>query len=206
MNPLFDIVTLSDKNKISYRQAPVLKKYYLRHGNKLIKRKYPLNDSLGDPVSVILGGVQVIGSILPNLMGAEKATAADFEKLFPGSGFWTVKFRNYLQSAIKYKKDIPRDLLMYTVQFVADNNNSICPGTYTFQQQPGTNPGGGGASGWNPCIEKFYSILRREAATGGVSPIGNVAPGLSGINWTEMLPYAIGGIVLIVLLQSKKRK
>lgn len=202
MQNLFDIITLSDRTRIDTKQAPILKTHYLRHGNKLVKRKYALGDSLNDPVSVILGGTAVISQLLPNLFGAERATAADFEKLFPGSGFWTVKFRNYLQSAIKYKKDISRDILMYTTQFVIDNNNSICPGTYTFQQQPGSNPGGS----WNPCIEKFYTILRQEAATGGAAPIGSIAPGLSGINWSEILPYAIGGIGLIILLQGRKKR
>lgn len=206
MQQLFDIITLSDRSRINSKQAPVLKTHYLRHGNKLVKRKYNLGDSLGDPVSVILGGATVISQILPNLFGAEKATAADFQKLFPSNGYWTSKFRVYLQSVIKYKKDIPRDLEMYTLQFVIDNNAGVCPQTYTFQNPPGNNPGGGGASGWLPCLEKFYQILRQEAATGGASPIGPIAPGLAGINWSEILPYAIGGVALIVLLQGRKKR
>jgi hypothetical protein len=176
---LFDIVTLSDKN---------------------------ISTRLADPVGIIVGGTTVISQLFPNLLGTERASEQDFRTLFPSNGYWTSQFRTYLQNRIKYKKDIGRDLQTYTLQFVIDNNSAICPGTYTFQNPPGNNPGGGGASGWLPCVESFYRILQQESRTGGASPVGTIAPGLSGINWTEIVPYALGGIALFVLLQGRKKK
>ena len=184
MQKLFDIITLKDRQT------------FKSNSNTM---------RLGDPVAIILGGTQVIGQLLPNIFGSQRATPDDFLKLFPGNGFWTVKFRNYLQGAIKYTKDIPRDLLMYTTQFVIDNNNGICPQTYTFQNPPGTNPGGDAGGGWNPCLTKFYAILKQEQMTGGSQPVGTF-PSMTGINWSELIPYAVGGVALLLILSNRKKR
>lgn len=182
MTNLFDIVTLSEK--LTTRKAPVLKKYYLKHGYELKKRKFPLNDSLADPVSIILGSTTVISQIFPNILPAEKTTEADLLKLFPGNGQLTARFRNYLLSKIKYKKDLSRDLYYYTEMFIKENINEF-----------------GGI--WNQqALDNFYAILRKEAAGGG----SQIYPNIYGTNWQEYIPYLAAGGLLLFLLAGKRKK
>lgn len=154
MNRMFDIITLSDYTRLS------------------------------DPVSIILGATTVISQIFPNILPAERTTEADLLKLFPGSGQMTARFRNYLLSKIKYKKDISRDLYYYTEMFVKEFISEF-----------------GGV--WNQqALDNFYGILRREAAGGG----SQIYPNVYGTNWQEYIPYIIAGGALLLLLGNRKRK
>ena len=182
-NPgLFDIVTLSDRARA--RNFPKLQTHYLRHGSAMIKRKR----RLGDPVAIIMAGAQIFGQLFPNLFGnSAPATMDDFIQMFPGSGLWTTKFREYLQANIKYKKDIQRDLYLYTERFVKANHQQLYPET--------------AIENWGVGQQKFYNILRQEAAGGG----SQVYPG-EGLNWQAYLPYILIGGVALIALSNKKKK
>lgn len=150
----------------------------------LSDRNYP---RLADPVTIITGGIALFTSLFPNFFGSERATMADFNKLFPSNGYWTVKFKNFLLSKLKYQKDITRDLLMYTVEFVQINSREICNSSYS-----------------SDCLNQFYNILRKEESTGGSSPVGNVFG--SGINYETLMYIGLGVLAVALLTKSKKKK
>jgi len=159
----FKIQTLSDRNYINNHS-------YTR---------------LADPVTVIMGIGTILPSLFPNLIGSELNSYAVLDKLFPGSGFWTTKYKNYLLTKIKYVKDIQRDLHQYTGEFIEQNLNSICPGCQ-------------GTAAW----QAFYKLLQQEGLTGGQSPVGNVF----GAGFDPSMLLLIGGGVLLLFALTKKKK
>lgn len=167
------------------------------------------NNRLNDPVAIITGGAAVLSQIFPNIFGGsrKRLTDADWFQLIPGSGYWSTKFRNYLKGIIKYDTDFTSTIQHFTTVFVADNNAQVCPETYTFQNPPGTHPGGtGGSTGWEPCTAKFLQLLKLEQSTGGNLPIGQTPGGFGGtVDWSAILPLAIGGIILVAAMKSKRK-
>lgn len=139
---------------------------------------------LADPVTVITGIATVLPSLFPNLFGTEKLTMEHLNRLFPGNGFYTTQYKNYLLQKIKYLKDVERDLHMYTGQFI-ESKPEICAG--------GTG---------QTCWQNFYTILQKEAQTGGTQPVGNVFG--AGINYETLLLVG-GGVLLLLALTKKKR-
>lgn len=181
---LFDIVTLSGNNRNLKEVANV------------------------DPITILTGGVAVLSQIFPSIFGGnrKRLTEADWLQLIPGAGYWSTKLRNYLKTRIQYDVDFANNTQPFTLQFVSENHNSICPRTYTFQNPPGVNPGGGGSAGWLPCYEMLLSKLRQEQETGGNSPIGITPGGYGGtIDYSTLMPLAIGAIALVFLMKSKKK-
>lgn len=164
--------------------------------------------SLKDPLTILTGGVAVLTQIFPNIFGGGRKllTEDNWLQLIPGAGYWTNELRNYLKSRIKYDIDFAPNIKNFTLQFVSENHNQICPGTYTFQTIPGENPGGGGAAGWLPCYERLLQILQEEKQTGGNKPIG-ITPGGYGLtaDYSTLVPLAIGAVALVFLMKSKKR-
>jgi hypothetical protein len=163
---------------------------------------------LKDPITILTAGVAVLGQIFPNIFGGGRKRLTDemWLELLPGAGYWTNELRSYLKTRIHYDVDFAKNVKPFTMQFVADNNAAICPGTYTFQNPPGTNPGGGGAAGWLPCYERLLQLLQQEKYTGGTSPIG-ITPGGYGLtaDYSTILPLAIGAVALVFLMKSKKK-
>lgn len=182
---LFEIQTLS-AHQVPKRYDP--NKYYLPHGYEIRKRRRGLADygRLGfDPISIIASIGTILPGLFPNLW-AERSTMDHFNKLFPSNGYWTSSYKNWLLSRIKWAKDIQRDILMYTKDFVRDNRNSICPSCTNEQ-----------------ALTEFYKILSKEMATGGQSPVGNIYG--AGFN-LETLAIVGGGVLLLVLLTKKKSR
>lgn len=139
---------------------------------------------LSDPVTVITGIATVLPSLFPNMFGSETLNMGHLDKLFPGNGFWTVKYKNWLLQRIKYLKDVQRDLHMYTGQFIEANQAQICPG------KSGTD-----------CWQAFYKLLQKESLTGGYQPVGNIFGG--GIDFSTIALIG-GGILLLTVLAKKK--
>lgn len=165
--------------------------------------------SLKDPVTILTGGVALLSQLFPNIFGGarKRLTENDWTLLIPGAGYWSTRLRNYLKARIQYDTDFTANVQPYTLQFVSENHQQICPRTYTFQNPPGSNPGGGGSQGWLPCYEKLLSILQTESNTGGNSPIGITPGGFGGsLDYSTLMPLAIGAIALVVLMKSKKKK
>jgi hypothetical protein len=177
-NRLFDIVTLSSRGR------------------------------LGDPVTILTGGLAVLSQIFPNIFGGgrKRLTDSDWLQMLPGAGYWTQKLRNYLKARIHYDVDYTTNVEPFTLQFVSENHNQICPRTYTFQTPPGSNPGGNGTASWLPCYQQLLSKLQQETYTGGTSPVG-VTPGGYGLtaDYSTLMPLAIGAIALVFLMKSKKK-
>lgn len=162
-----------------------------------------------DPVTILTGGVAILSQLFPNIFGGgrKRLTDADWIQLIPGAGYWSTKLRNYLKARIHYDVDFPVNVQNMTLQFVSENHNQICPRTYTFQNPPGPNPGGGGSQGWLPCYQKLLTILQTENNTGGQSPIGITPGGFGGtLDYSTLMPLAIGAIALVILMKSKKKK
>lgn len=149
-----------------------------------------LSDRLSDPITVITSIATVLPSLFPNLVGSERLTMDHLNQLFPGNGFYTVKYKNYLLSKIKYLKDVQRDLHHYTGEFIEQNKSAFCP-NYV--------PGGDGTVCW----QGFYKILQKESLTGGMQPVGNVFG--SGFDLTTLLLIG-GGAVLLLALTKRKGK
>lgn len=146
---------------------------------------------LSDPVSIITGGVALLTQLFPNIFGGgrKELTEADWNTLIPGSGYWTVKLRNYLKSRIKYDVDFTNNVQPFTIQFVADNKQGICPTFNTDNHN------------WTACYQKFLQMLKEEQQTGGQSPVGQT-PGISaGIDWNTILPIALIGVVAVAVFK-----
>jgi hypothetical protein len=157
MNRLFEIQTLSDRN---YRR-------------------------LADPITVIAGIATILPTLFPNLTGSERLSMAHLNQLFPGNGFYTMQYKNWLLQRIKYLKDVERDLHMYTGQFIENNQGVFCTG------------------GTGTCWQGFYKVLKQEAVTGGQSPVGNIYG--AGFDF-QTLAIVGGGVLLLMLLTKKKTR
>lgn len=191
--------------ELSIKKNPVLKKYYLKHGYELAKRKYALSepfriatlqDRLSDPTTILTAGVSLLSSLFPNIFGGNRKelTESDWVTMLPGSGYWTVKLRNYLKSRIKYDVDYANNVQPFTIQFVADNKANICP-TYDTSNH-----------NWQACYRKFLQMLQTEAQTAGTEPIGQT-PGLNtGFNLESILPYALIGAFAYILVKKNRGK
>jgi hypothetical protein len=180
----------------------------------MLKRKFDIltlssRGRLQDPVTILTGGLAVVSQLFPNIFGGarKRLTENDWLQMLPGAGYWTQKLRNYLKGRILYDVDYAPNIESYSLQFVSENHNQICPRTYTFQTPPGTNPGGGGAAGWLPCYQQLLSLLQQETYSGGTSPVG-ITPGGYGLtaDYSTLMPLAIGAIALVFLMKSKKKK
>ncbi|MBK9285052.1 MAG: hypothetical protein IPM51_12165 [Sphingobacteriaceae bacterium] len=159
-------------------------------------------NNLADPVSIITGGVAVLSQIFPNIFGGgrRRLNSQDWIQLIPGSGFWSTKLRQYLEARIHYDADLG-NIQPFTAAFVWDNRRQICPAVQD--------------SCWEynkpesciECMRAFYAILNEESRTGGMSPVGQTPGGFGQtINWSAVLPIAIGGVVLVMAMKTKKRK
>lgn len=164
---------------------------------------------LGDPVTILTGGVAVLTQLFPNIFGGarKRLSDSDWLTLIPGAGYWSTKLRNYLKTRIHYDTDFTANVQPFTLQFVSENHALICPRTYTFQNPPGSNPGGGGSQGWLPCYQKLLSLLQQETATGGNAPIGITPGGFGGsLDYSTLVPLAIGAAILVILMKTPKKK
>ena len=144
-------------------------------------------NNLSDPIAIITGGVAILQSIFPNLFGGgrRELTSADWLMMFPGNGFWTVKLRNYLATRIHYDADL-ENIQPFTGVFVSENRAALQGSNQTERMQ------------------YFLSVIAQEKVSGGALPVGQI-PGLPGtFNYQAMLPFLIGGIVLIMVLKKKK--
>lgn len=143
--------------------------------------------NLGDPVSIIVGGVAVIQGLFPNIFGGgrRELTSADWTQMFPGAGAWTVRLRNYLARTIHYDSDLG-NIEEFTRNFVYENMGSLAGANFTEK------------------YSNFLAIIQQEKFSGGTSPIGNIPGYVAGINYQQLIPYALGGLVLVFLLKRKK--
>jgi hypothetical protein len=163
---------------------------------------------LNDPITILTGGVAVLSQLFPNIFGGarKRLTESDWLQLIPGAGYWSTKLRNYLKTRIQYDTDFTANIQPFTLDFVSQNHSLICPRTYTFQNPPGNNPGGGGSQGWLPCYQSLLVLLQKENQTGGQSPVGITPGGYGGtIDYSTILPLAVGAFALVLLMKSKKR-
>lgn len=167
MKRLFEIQTLSE------RCTPTLKNYV----------------RLRDPVSIILGGLPAILQLFPNWFPQRKLLDnTDWIKIFPGSGYWTVKLRDYLASKIQYDTDL-KNITEFTRYFVYDNR-------FTFK--PSYQPGD-----FESIFKIFSDKLTQEAS--GISTSGNY-PIISGTTSMTTLLLIGGGVLAIALIAKKKRR
>lgn len=171
MNRLFEIQTLSDRN-------------YKR---------------LGDPMAIITGGLAVISQLFPNLFGAPAIpiTEADWVKMFPGNGYWTSLYRNYIRSKIPNTRDLWR-LERFTGYFVWDNRGTIAPevpeSCYPYDE-PHRCPA---------AMSKFFNLLKKESQSSGNYPVGQFPGGIGTLDASSLLLIA-GGVVLLMLLMKNKK-
>lgn len=178
MNRLFEIQTLSDRN-------------------------YGLRDyaRLADPVAIITGGIALISQLFPNLFGqpAIPMTEADWIKMFPGNGYWTTLYRNYVKSKIPNTRDLWR-LERFTGYFVWDNRMNIAPevpnSCYPFDE-PHKCPA---------AMSKFFNLLKQEQLTGGSSPVGQFPGGIGTLDMNTLLLIGGGVLLLSILLKKKSSK
>jgi hypothetical protein len=150
------------------------------------------HSSLKDPVTILTSGVAILSQLFPNIFGGsrKRLTESDWLTLLPGAGYWTTSLRNYLKARIHYDTDYTNNILQYSKNFVYENASQICKGAYT-----------------ESCYSSFLNLLKTETQTGGNSPVG-ITPGGYGqtIDYSTLMPLAIGAIALVLLLKSKKKK
>lgn len=159
--------------------------------------------SLNDPVTVITAGVSVLSQLFPNIFGGsrKKLSESDWLALMPGAGYWTTQLRNYLKARINYDVDFTTNVQPFTNNFIYDNRKQICPNIpdscWTYNQ----------TGSCTQCVQTFYNILSKEKSTGGNSPVG-ITPGGYGmtLDYSTLIPIAIGGVILVMLMKNKKGK
>jgi len=176
---LFDIATLSD-------------------------RPSNLGQGEGDlGIGGLLGTAIGIFNSIWNLFGRTKLTDAHLREMFPGNGYWIVKYRQNINSRIEYLDDNFEGILRnVTSDFIRDNRREICPEcddstfnrvTYVWQGVKGME---------SPCCnEAFSRLLRGLDPKEGIRSAGGLLPFQGG--GSEYVPYIIGGIILIMILKKK---
>lgn len=156
---------------------------------------------LGDPVSVITAGVTLLSQLFPNIFGGgrKRLTDADWLELIPGSGYWTTALRNHLKSAIHYNNNVD-NIQPFTRYFVDEHRSEIYPGLPPY-------PGQINETQYQAAFSKFMKILDQEKYSGGTSPVGNTPGGVGGtIDYSTLIPIAIGAVALVLIMKSKKKK
>jgi len=159
------------------------------------------NNRLNDPVSVITAGVTLLSSLFPNIFGGgrKRLTDADWLELIPGSGYWTTALRNKLKSAINYNNNLD-NIQPFTRYFVDEHRSEIIPTLPPYPAQINETQ-------YQAAFTKFMKILEQERNTGGTSPIGQTPGGIGGtLDYSTIVPLAIGAFALIMVMKSKKRK
>lgn len=163
-----------------------------------------LSDSNSPDISgVITGGIGILTNLFPNIFGGNRKllTDSDWLQLMPGAGYWTTQLRNRLKSTIKYDTDFQTNVQAFTNNFIYENRKQICPkipdSCWAYNQ----------TGSCTECVQTFYAILNKEKSTGGTSPIG-ITPGGYGLtsDWSTLIPLAIGGIVLVAAMKTKKKR
>ena len=149
---------------------------------------------LADPVSVITAGIGILSSIFPNIFGGnrKRLTEEMWLQLIPGSGYYTTGLRNYLKSRIHYDVDFTTNALPFSQAYAYGLRDSgeLCANCNNTQ-----------------AYQNFLTVLNKEKQTGGNQPIGQTPGGLgSTMDLSTLVPLAIGGVVLVMLMKSKKKK
>lgn len=160
------------------------------------------NITLNDPVTVITGAAGVLLQLFPNIFGGnrKRLTDSDWLQLLPGNGTLTTALRNYLKTRIHYDVDVYKmagdktSIQLYTEIFADENEDLWCPTKGCWK---------GSVS-----MPIFYSILQKEALTGGTQPYGSVPGFISGFNDVNLQTILLigGGLLLLFALNKKKRK
>lgn len=156
--------------------------------------RYQIKSRLGDPISIITAGASVLNSLFPNIFGGNRKelTNSMWLELIPGSGYYTTALRNYLKTRIKYDVDFVTNALPFSQQFAFNLRDSgeLCPNCDNTQ-----------------AYQNFLNVLNKEKQTGGNLPIGQTPGGFgSTLDLSTLVPLAIGGVVLVMLMKNKKRK
>lgn len=141
-----------------------------------------------DPFTIITGSLAVLTGLFPGIFGGsrKRLTDRDWMTLFPGNGMWTVRLRNYLKNTIHYDTDWS-NVEPFTRNFVYENMGAI----------PGAN--------FTAKFKNFLEIIAEEKYTGGGS--GGHIPGIPGtLDWSTLIPLALGAGLLIVIMKKKKKK
>lgn len=155
----FEIVTLSDRNR-----------------------------SLGDPVTIITGGIALIQSLFPNIFGSgrHRLTDQDWNQLITGNGYWTSALRSYLKQKIHYDADL-KNIELFSKYFAYENKIALGLVNYSGAE----------------FMQKFYEIINKEKMginTGGTVP--GFITSATGIDTTTLL--LIGGAVVLLFALNKK--
>jgi len=156
--------------------------------------------SLKDPVTILTGGVALLSQLFPNIFGGarKRLTESDWVTILPGAGYWTTTLRNYLKSRIHYDVDYVNNALQFTKDFVYERPMEVCGLT---------NWGGAASPRFAGCYASFLEKLQTEKNTGGTSPVGITPGGYGGtIDYSTLMPLAIGAVALVLLMKSKKKK
>ena len=128
-----------------------------------------LENNLGalaqDPITIITAGSAFLQTLFPNLFGSNRTrlTMSDWQKILPGSGYWTVKLRAYFNEHIHYDTNLD-NMAEFTKYFVHNNQQEICGiPNYPAPYDPS-------------CLDKFYSLLQNESVSGGTGIPGVTLP------------------------------
>ena len=157
------------------------------------------NHRLGDPISIITGGIAILNQLFPNLFGGgrKKLTDADWLELIPGSGYWTTALRNHLKSAIHYNNNLD-NIQQFTKDFVYVHRSEFS-NIPAYPQQINEQQ-------FQVAFTKFMDILEKEKSSGGTSPIGVTPGGVGGtLDYTSLIPLAVGAVVLVMIMKKKKK-
>jgi len=177
------------------------------------------NNRLGEPISILTAGLGLATQLFPNIFGSNRRalTSADWDKLFPGNGYYSVLLKTYLSQRIKYDVDT-KFLYPFNHQginmrgaiadFVVANAAQICP-DYT------AGAGGTNRACWSdgrnelvcqPCMTIFSKILQQEQYSGGNQPVGQYPGGMFSGTLDMSTILLVGGGLLALVLLSKKSK
>jgi len=158
--------------------------------------------TLGDPFTAILS---TLPSIF-NLFSKTPLSMNDLNVIFPGSGYWTTALKTYLMQHIAWKDDKLQANLDQKLKAFIQNvySKSECleergAGCFQIKTYPDVYE-------CDACTQKFFNVLEQEKKSGGYSPVGKY-PGtlFGGSSLSTYLPWIVGGGILILLLNKKKR-
>jgi len=156
-------------------------------------------NNLNDVVTILTSAAGLISQLFPKLFGQNKKvlTQSDWLTIIPGSGYWTTELRTYLAARIKNDTALSR-VQEYTKYFVDEHRHDIDSNLPPYNATISSEQ-------FNNVLNKFLTILEQEKYSGGTYPVGQTPGGFgSTINYSTLLPIALGGLILVAAMKKKR--
>lgn len=163
---------------------------------------------LGDFLGILSGVTGLVGELFPSMF-RERLKMSHLDKIFPGNGYWTRSYKQFILSHIAYISGESTSGMDFGEELILKTN------AFTYEKMRQTVCKDVPASCWRPygdtyecpeCLQVLNRIMAEESFTGGGQYGEFPTPGGFGgaINYQSIL--IVGGIGLFLVMMMKKKK